>query len=125
MRIFLIIALLLSPLAAVAEKKSFDVDIEHRKVVQPGEVIRVKKGDAVTLHWRSDEAVKLHMHGYDIHLDVTANKPVDMHFEASVSGRFPVTSHGFGPDHQDDGQRHDSGKGHGHEALLYIEVYPE
>jgi FtsP/CotA-like multicopper oxidase with cupredoxin domain len=128
MRLILMLALLAASFAVIAAEKTFDVRIEHRKVVQPGDVIRVVKGDTVTLHWRSDEAVKLHMHGYDVHMDVSANKPAEMHFNANVSGRFPVTSHGFGNDHGDqhgDGQSHDTGTGHGHEALLYIEVYPE
>lgn len=101
---------------AMAAEKVIDVRIEQRNVVQPGESVRVVQGDVITVRWHSDEAVKLHMHGYDIRLNVAANKPAEMHFDASVNGRYPVTSHGFGAEH---------GHSHGDEALFYIEVYPE
>jgi FtsP/CotA-like multicopper oxidase with cupredoxin domain len=116
----LLVLLVLQPSAAMAAEKIFDLQIEQRKVVRPGASVRVVKGDAVTLRWHSDEAVQLHMHGYDIQLDVAAGTPAEMRFDAKVSGRYPVTSHGFGPKH---GNEH--GHSHGHEALLYVEVYPE
>lgn len=104
------------PRAVLAQPsiKVIDVRIEQRKVVQPQNAVRLVKGDAVTLRWQTDEKVTLHMHGYDLKLDVEPGRLAEMHFDAAVSGRFPVTSHGFG-----------SGHGHGHAALLYVEVYPE
>jgi len=116
--ISLLAALLILPFAiAQAGVKVIDVRIEHRRVTEPGEVVRVVKGDTVTLRWQTDEKVALHMHGYDLKLDVEPGAYAEMHFNAGVSGRFPVTSHGFGDTH---GHDH-----HGHEALLYIEIYPE
>jgi hypothetical protein len=105
---------------AQAGQKVFDMRIEQRKVSTPGGVVRVIKGDSVTLRWQTDEKVALHMHGYDILLDVEPGSVAEMNFEAKVSGRFPITSHGFGAV---GGKDHSHS--HGHDALLYIEVYPE
>ncbi len=89
-----------------------DVQIERRKVVGD-QVIRLIEGQDVRIVWATDEAAELHIHGYDIRIDISPDSPVETSFTAHATGRFAVTSHGFGGDH-----------GHGHETLLYIEVYP-
>jgi len=115
MRKFCLIILLCLPISTtLAAERVFDIGIEQREVTSPGDVLRVVKGDTVILRWHSDEAVELHMHGYDIPLKVEANRLNEMRFNAEVSGRFPVTSHGFSGAHSDD-----------HKALLYVEIYPE
>jgi FtsP/CotA-like multicopper oxidase with cupredoxin domain len=102
--------------AAVAQdgaRRVLEVRIENRKVVAPGEVIRITEGDVIELRWTSDEAVELHLHGYDIELYLRADEPAAMVIEAGATGRFPFTSHGWGEG------------GHGHDALIYLEVYPK
>jgi FtsP/CotA-like multicopper oxidase with cupredoxin domain len=101
--------------AAAVGTRTIDVTIQNRTVTSPGQVIRVSEGDQIVLRFSSDEAVELHLHGYDIELDVEPGTPAEMKFEATASGRFPVTSHGFAGQHDE----------HGHGTLLYIEVYPE
>lgn len=91
----------------------FEVSIQDRQVPEESRLLRVTRGDRVTLVWTTDEPVQLHLHGYDLEFEVTPGKPVTREFVAHATGRFPVTSHGF------------SGEGHGHETLLYLEVYPE
>jgi hypothetical protein len=119
--LWLSIVLLMLPFeVAHAGQALFDLQIEQRKVNMQGDVIRVTQGDAVTLRWQTDEKVALHMHGYDVLLVAEPGRVAEMHFTAEVSGRFPVTSHGFG---NGDGKGHSHG--HGHDVLLYIEVYPE
>ena len=101
---------------AVAQEGSqrlIEVRIENRKVVAPKEAIRVTEGDVVELRWTSDEPVELHLHGYDLETRVRPDGPAAMVIEAYATGRFPITSHGWG-----DG-------GHGHDALTYLEVYPD
>lgn len=91
------------------------VSIEKRKVV--GErTIRVKQGDQVQLQWSTDEKVELHLHGIDKKVEVLPGKGSNMSFTAKATGRFPVTSHGFG---------RKAGHHHGPGALMYIEVHPE
>jgi FtsP/CotA-like multicopper oxidase with cupredoxin domain len=87
------------------------VEIKKRKIVS-ARTIRVKQGDQVQLNWKTDEKAVLHLHGYDIETNVARGKPASMKFTAKATGRFPVTSHGFGD-------------GHGHSALIYIEVHPK
>lgn len=96
----------------MASDEVIELRIEDRTVVVPDETIRVTKGDKVSLRWTSDEDVELHLHGYDVEVEIAAGEPGTMNFEAHATGRFPVTVHGWG------------NEGHGHDALTYIEVYP-
>jgi len=91
-----------------------DVRIEGRQVVAPKGAIRIVEGDVIELRWVSDEAVRLHLHGYDKKLRLRPGEPASMSITARATGRFAITSHGWG--------KH--GDGHGHHALTYLEVYP-
>ena len=92
----------------------FDLVIRERTVQSESKVIRATQGEQLELVWTSDEAGKLHLHGYDIEFEVGPGEPAIYTFEARATGRFPITSHGF------------SGEdGHGHNAMLYLEVYPD
>ena len=93
--------------------KRIELVISERKVQREEKTIRVTQGESIELVWQSDEAAELHLHGYDISFEVSPEGPAIVTFEAHATGRFPITSHGFGGE-----------QGHGHEALLYIEVYP-
>jgi len=102
--------------AAVAQdgaRRVLEVRIENRKVVAPKEAIRITEGDVIELRWTTDEAVELHLHGYDIELHLRPGEPAALVVEAYATGRFPITSHGWG------------GAGHGHDALIHLEVYPK
>jgi hypothetical protein len=92
----------------------FDISISNRVVQLDSNVIRITQGAQVTISWTSDEAGSLHLHGYDIEFDVGPKETKSITFLAKATGRFPVTSHGFGGE-----------DGHGHKALLYVEVYPD
>jgi FtsP/CotA-like multicopper oxidase with cupredoxin domain len=96
-----------------ASQRVIDVRLEHRKVVGPDKAIRVTQGDVIELRWTSDEPVELHLHGYDLKIHVGRDKPAAMVVEARATGRFPITGHGWG-----------AGR-HGHDALIYLEVYPD
>jgi hypothetical protein len=89
-----------------------EVRIEKRKVVAPKRAIRITENETVELRWSSDEVVKLHLHGYDRELTVRPGIPASMPITGRATGRFPITSHGWG---QGD---------HGHHALTYLEVHP-
>jgi hypothetical protein len=89
-----------------------EIRIENRHVVGE-EVIRITQDQQVELLWITDEAAELHIHGYDIRFDIAPETPAQVAFKAHATGRFAVTSHGFGGEHSD-----------GHETLIYIEVYP-
>ncbi|MEN8108990.1 MAG: hypothetical protein ABFS22_13420 [Pseudomonadota bacterium] len=91
-----------------------EITIQNRKVVRDNNVIRITQGEEVELVWSSDETANLHLHGYDIEFKVTPDAPTPITFTAHATGRFPITSHGFGDQHR-----------HGHDTLLYLEVYPK
>ena len=52
--------------------------------------ITYKKGDTVDLTVRSDTADEIHIHGYDLHKDVTKGGSVHFTFPASIDGKFVI-----------------------------------
>lgn len=106
------LALSLAAAAEPADVHRAAIDVRDRQVVG-ADVLRVTRGQRVELSWTADEAAVLHLHGYDIEFEVRPGEPTVLSFEAHATGRFPVTSHGFGDE------------AHGHETLLYVEVHPD
>ncbi len=98
--------------ARTEKPRVIKIEIRKRKIVAPKNRIRVYENETVELHWSTDETVKLHLHGYDREVLVKPEKTVVMPFTGKATGRFPITSHGWGTG------------GHGHHALSYLEVYP-
>lgn len=124
---FISLALCL-PLSSAAQTRPpeqiFNLKIEQRRIAATPPTLRVLQGTPVQLDWRSDEAVQIHLHGYDLMLPVKPSAPGQkppaqrMQLNADILGRFPVSAHIFG----------DVGKVHGkHQReipLLYLEVLP-
>lgn len=109
----------LSPLVGLAadpESKVFTIDVRQRKVAGDMTTVRVKRGDMVQLRMTTDEAVSIHLHGYDIEKVIKPEAPTELSFKAYATGRFPITAHGFGADAH--------GGGHEETSLLYVEVHP-
>ncbi len=104
-----------SPLPEPAEAADvrFELQIRERKVVGE-QVIRVTQGQVVEMVWTTDEETQVHIHGYEIHIPTSPDAPAEVIFEAHATGRFPVTSHGYGET-----------AGKMHKMLLYFEVYPD
>ena len=98
---------------APAEPKTIDIAIAGTKVTATGAAIaagtlRVTQGDLLRLRFQADAAMALHLHGYDIEVDVTPQSPATMVFDADVAGRFAVEKHG--------GRE---------QRLMFLEVYPK
>ena len=92
------------------------VRIEQGQVVAPASRrLVLPHGAEVSIHWQSDRDGELHLHGYDLTVRVRAGATVTTRLETRATGRFPVTSHGFGEA---------AGRTHGHGALMYVEVHP-
>ena len=108
-------------LGAATATREFDISIVERRVEGSTSTIRVKRGDSVILRWRTDEAVSLHVHGYDLRANLSPASSTRMRFEAGVAGRFPITAHEFGAAaaHEASPQKHRE------VTLLYLEVLPE
>ncbi len=90
-----------------------EIHIVNREVVGD-HLIRVTQGQIVEMTWTTDEKTQVHIHGYEIHIPTSPDTPAKITFEAHATGRFPVTSHGYGDEY-----------GLMHQMLLYFEVYPD
>jgi hypothetical protein len=96
------------------EVRRIEIKIPNHNVVRDS-VIKVVQGDAVELVWTTDKAASLHLHGYDIELEIPPNTPAVMVFTAYATGRFPITNH----------QLHKHQRYADHKTLIYLEVYPK
>ena len=92
------------------ETRIFDIALNGGKIANADTTIRVTEGDKVELRWSSNDAVELHLHGYNIEIDVKAGATGTMSFEAYATGRFPIVAHGHGSSHA---------------PFAYLEVHPE
>lgn len=108
-------------LGAASTVREFDLSILKRRIEGGGATIRVTRGETVLLRWRTDEAVSLHVHGYDLRANLSPLAPTSMRFEAGVAGRFPITAHEFGAAADHETRR----KKHRETTLLHLEVLPE
>jgi len=108
-------------LCGAAAAREFEIGIRDRRVEGSASTLRVKRGETVVLRLRTDEAVSLHVHGYDLHVKLSPASPASTRFEAKVAGRFPITAHEFGAA-ADPKARPQSPR---EVTLLYLEVLPE
>jgi FtsP/CotA-like multicopper oxidase with cupredoxin domain len=99
----------LSMLGAAPVVRDFDLAIAKRRIEGAAPTIRVKQGETILIRWRSDEPVRLHLHGYDLHAEVSPSSPAHMRFEATAAGRFSIAAHRSGARET---------------TLIYIEVLP-
>ena len=99
---------------ARAAPLTFEFNVVNGAVPADMRVVRVKEGDVVTLRFRSDKPLVLHLHGYEIEIKVSPGSVGTMAFTARLTGRFPVHVHGVG------------GGAHANEesVLVEVEVYP-
>ena len=108
-------------LCGASTVREFEISIRDRRVEGSASTLRVKRGETVLLRFRTDEAVSLHVHGYDLQVKLFPASPASARFEAKVAGRFPITAHEFGaaadPKARPQSQRE--------VTLLYLEVLPE
>ncbi len=103
-----LLALVLVP-GARAEPRLVELALTNGRLPEDRRVVRVRQGDEVTLHWTTDQAVVVHLHGYDVEGEMAPGKPVTMRFTARATGRFPIEVHG--------------GRG-GEQVIGYLEVHP-
>jgi hypothetical protein len=108
-------------LCGAAAAREFEISIRDRRVEGSASTLRVQRGETVLLRFRTDEAVSLHVHGYDVQVKLFPASPDATRFEAKVAGRFAITAHEFGAA-ADPKARPQS---HREVTLLYLEVLPE
>ena len=92
------------------EVRRFELRIENGRLTNAVKTLQVRRGDAVELIWSADRQIVLHLHGYDIEIDVAPDHPTSLGFTANATGRFPIEIHSKEP--------------HKQRPLAYIEVQP-
>ena len=93
----------------------FSLTVSQGQVAANNRTIKVLEGDLVELQWIADEKLTLHLHGYDVTLELMAGEPGTMGFTAHAAGRYPVAIH-RSSDHKK--------SGHHRSAVLHVEVHP-
>ena len=101
--------------AQQAQRRTFSLTISQGQVAANNRTIKVLEGDLVELQWIADEKLTLHLHGYDVTLELMAGEPGTMGFTAHAAGRYPVAIH-RSTDHKK--------SGHHKSAVLHVEVHP-
>ena len=101
--------------AQQAQRRTFSLTISQGQVAANNRTIKVLEGDLVELQWIADEKLTLHLHGYDVTLELMAGEPGTMGFTAHAAGRYPVAIH-RSTDHNNGG--------HHKSAVLHVEVHP-
>lgn len=76
----------------IADPYLFDIVIEGSTVTGGGR-ISVPLGETVTLRFTSDIADEIHIHGYDIYVDLEAGVPTEVSFTADIPGLVEVETH--------------------------------
>lgn len=74
-----------------ARERNVDVRIADDEM-DPREISAVE-GDAVTLSVSAEESVEVHVHGYEIEEEVEPGEPVEISFDADLTGRFDIEDH--------------------------------
>lgn len=85
----------------------FELTIKGGRLSSGPEVFQVHQGERVTLNIRSDSRDELHLHGYDLHAQISPQQPASLQFTADRTGRFGLELH------------------KAHAELGALEVYPQ
>lgn len=83
----------MQPPAEKPAARIFELEVSQQKLVRGPEVIQVQQGETVTLRITSDHHDELHLHGYDLTLDLPAGQAAELRFVADRSGRFEYELH--------------------------------
>jgi hypothetical protein len=83
-----------------------ELKVQQGRLVSGPEVVKMTEGDKLTLRITSDTDDEMHLHGYNLHLDLTAGQTGELALTANRSGRFEYELH------------------HAHRTLGALEVYP-
>ncbi|MGH8504560.1 MAG: hypothetical protein ACRETM_01180 [Stenotrophobium sp.] len=71
----------------------FDIVVRDGRRVAGPALIEVHEGDEVVLRVTCDHDDELHLHGYDLHLQLHAGVPGELKFKAVHSGHFDYELH--------------------------------
>lgn len=92
-RASLALVALLAPGVSPASERWVEIVVEAGKPVGGAQAVRIVRDDEVRLTVRSDRDDELHLHGYNMHLDLKAGRPGTLRFRAKRTGRFSAELH--------------------------------
>lgn len=78
------------------EGKVIRIEVLDGKPSPPAHVEHVGLGESVTLAVTSDLQDEVHLHGYDVHVDLVAGQEGELTFTADIPGRFEAELEGAG-----------------------------
>ena len=81
---------------AGAETIAVDLVVVGGKRVSGPNLIKLRRDDVLVLTVVSDRSDNLHVHGYDLELDLHAGRPASLRFSARRTGRFGFELHRSG-----------------------------
>ena len=70
--------------------KTFEWAIQGRELVSGPETLKVTEGEEVSLKATADEADELHLHGYDVVVDLVPGETVELKVKTDKTGRFVI-----------------------------------
>jgi hypothetical protein len=87
------ILLTLSGVSADAAKHQISVIVADGTPVNGVAVVRAVRGDDIVLEVQSNRVDEVHLHGYDLHLALKPDRPAELRFKATMTGRFAAELH--------------------------------
>ena len=72
-----------------AQEHTFTIKIQAGMPVDGVKTFQVKQNDTVTFNVSSDTEGEVHLHGYDLAVEMVPGKTVTLSFTADATGRFP------------------------------------
>jgi heme/copper-type cytochrome/quinol oxidase subunit 2 len=75
---------------AEAERRELRVTVRDAKPVGGVQHLTVRQGEEVKVRVASDVADEIHLHGYDLTVDVAAGGEAEIEFDATIVGRFEI-----------------------------------
>ena len=99
-------------LGAQNNYQTFEVKITNNKVTGELKTLKTSQDQTIDILWNSDKTVTLHIHGYDILINLDSGQPKRTTLRASITGRFPISIH-----------KHKKSD-RNHRNILYLEVHP-
>ena len=103
-----------------SDPEELDIPVKMENGSLSPATIQVKQGDMVTLKIDTEEAGEFHLHGYDIEMDVPAEVPTDFFVLADITGRFKITFHAAGDEHEGEDEEQDYDEGEMEIGILEV-----
>ena len=101
------------------------LDIQNRTLDIDPSVVKVEEGDSVTLLINTDEPGSIHLHGYDIEVNIDTGNIANIAFDANATGAFALTFHPGGGLHggEHNKNQHTSDHGSGNSLQGHAEIF--